>query len=881
MILKRLNFNRLIALILAISYLSSGLHAQIKSPVEFFGFEPGSDGNLFLYEELVKYLESIDQASDRVKMFQIGQSPQGRPMYIACISSESNLSNLDNLKDYNRQLALDDKLTDSETEKLVKDGKVFVLATLSMHSTEVAPSQSSSLMAYDLATTNDPEKLSWLNNVVFMLNPCHNPDGMDMVVNNYRKFKGTKYEGSSMPGVYHQYVGHDNNRDFVTLSQKDTRAIASIYNLDWFPQVMVEKHQMGSTGVRYFVPPVHDPIAENIDAELWNWTGVFGSNMMRDMTSNGLAGVTQNYLFDDYWPGSTETCLWKNVIGMLTEGASVKVATPVFVEANELQVAGKGLSEYEKSINMPLPWEGGWWHLSDLVKYEMVSMLSILKTASMYREEILRYKHRLTVSEVNKGRSQAPYYFLFPARQNDCSELAILVNLLKEHGVKVYTVTEEVTTGNSVIEKGSVVVPLAQPFRPFIKEVLEAQEFPVRHYTPGGEVIKPYDIASWCLPLHFGVHSVRLDTRLPALENNIREITEEYTLGKRDIDEVITAIFPVSNNESFLAAFTAAKEGLSVSRTSDESVINSTLISKGSFIIQDNRKSSGKLDEIIGQLKVTPVIVREGTLPASIPVSIPRIALVETNFHDMDAGWCRYVLDTYSVPYKTVRPGDFSTLALAELYDVVIFPGVPKSILMEGKYGSDDDYHVANYPPEFTKGMGKEGMAKLMDFTDKGGIIISWEESAGLFEGTLQIEKGTIKEEFQLPYRNISKQLEKSGLYCPGSLIKVDLLPDHPITLGMESSAGVFFRGEPVFMTTIPNFDMDRRVIGTTARKELLMSGYMEKEELVREKPLLIWMKKGQGQFVLFGFNPLFRASTHGTYKLFFNSLLLPKSTTP
>ena len=369
MILKRLNFNRLIALILAISYLSSGLHAQIKSPVEFFGFEPGSDGNLFLYEELVKYLESIDQASDRVKMFQIGQSPQGRPMYIACISSESNLSNLDNLKDYNRQLALDDKLTDSETEKLVKDGKVFVLATLSMHSTEVAPSQSSSLMAYDLATTNDPEKLSWLNNVVFMLNPCHNPDGMDMVVNNYRKFKGTKYEGSSMPGVYHQYVGHDNNRDFVTLSQKDTRAIASIYNLDWFPQVMVEKHQMGSTGVRYFVPPVHDPIAENIDAELWNWTGVFGSNMMRDMTSNGLAGVTQNYLFDDYWPGSTETCLWKNVIGMLTEGASVKVATPVFVEANELQVAGKGLSEYEKSINMPLPWEGGWWHLSDLVKY--------------------------------------------------------------------------------------------------------------------------------------------------------------------------------------------------------------------------------------------------------------------------------------------------------------------------------------------------------------------------------------------------------------------------------------------------------------------------------------------------------------------------------
>ena len=65
--------------------------------------------------------------------------------------------------------------------------------------------------------------------------------------------------------------------------QKDTRVISAIYSKDWFPQVMIEKHQMGSTGVRYFVPPMADPIATNIDEGIWNWSWVFGSAMAKDM----------------------------------------------------------------------------------------------------------------------------------------------------------------------------------------------------------------------------------------------------------------------------------------------------------------------------------------------------------------------------------------------------------------------------------------------------------------------------------------------------------------------------------------------------------------------------------------------------------------------
>ena len=257
----------------------------------------------------------------------------------------------------------------------------------------------------------------------------------------------------------------------------------------------------------------------------------------------------------------------------------------------------------------------------------------------------------------------------------------------------------------------------------------------------------------------------------------------------------------------------------------------------------------------------------------------------------MDAGWTRFVLDTYHIPYTVLKPGDFSKTAFADDFDAVIFPSSSKSILMSGKYGSGSKYYVTSYPPEYTKGIGKEGMKKLMAFVDQGGLIISWGGSTKLFEGTLTIsqekekdkdkdkddEEEGAKEEFQLPFTDVSDQMKKAGFDCPGSLVKINLKKDHPLTLGMPGSVGVFFRGQPAFRTSVPNFDMDRRVIGITPEKGIRISGYLAKEELLGNKPLMIWMKKGKGQFVLFGFNPNFRASTHATYKLLFNSILLPE----
>jgi hypothetical protein len=856
--------------------------AQVQPPKDFFGFEPGTDRELFNYEQLISYLQKLDEASGMVKMVEIGKSPLGKPMYICFISSEENINRLDELKEINRKLALDPNLADKERDSLVKKGKVFFLATLSMHSSEVGPSQSAPIIAYELIT-GTPDVIqnskfniqNFLSDVVYMMVPCHNPDGMDMIVDHYIKYKGTKSEGSSFPGVYHKYTGHDNNRDFVSLSQSDTRAIAAIYNKDWFPQVMVEKHQMGSSGVRYYIPPPHDPIAENIDAGIWNWMGVFGSGMMKDMTRDGLKGIAQNYLFDDYWPGSTETCIWKNVIGMLTEGASADMATPIYIEPNELAVGGKGLSEYEKSINMPELWPGGWWRLSDLVAYEKSSTYSIIKTSAEYKEDILRFRNDLCRKEVQKGLTEAPYYFIIPKKQHDPGEMVHMVNLLIEHGVNVFENTYLTDLiGGIMVFPGDLVVPLAQPFRSFIKEMLEKQAYPLRHYTPNGEIMKPYDITSWSLPLHNGVDVKEITVNDPELPKALKLLSGAYDLKKGLMTEFWGLALPVERNESFKAAFLAYSLGLPVERLTDTLIHRGESINPGSFIIY-GLGGKDKLDQLYKEMTVDPVFLVEKPVYKAEKLTMPRIALIETNMHDMDAGWTRFIFDTYHLPFTIVKPGDFEKTDFTEKYDVVVFPSANKDLLMEGKYKTEsDDYRLTGYPAEFTKGMGENGFNNLLKYLDNGGLIVSWGASTDLFTGVLKIKRSETEiEEFQLPFSNISKKLE--GLYVPGSFVKIELKEGHPLTLGMPAESGIFYRGNPVFSTSQPDFDMDRRVIGKFPKKDILLSGYIEKEELLSDKSCMIWLKKGKGQLVLFAFNPQFRASTAADYKLLFNALLL------
>lgn len=843
---------------------------KITTPKEHFGFQPGSEGNLYTYEQLIDYLQILDKHSDRLKMEPIGESPMGKPMYALFMSSEKNIENLEELKKMNREIMLNPNLSEAAQSKLVDQAKVFVLGTLSMHSNEVGPMTAASLIAYDYATKQDPDMLSYFEDVVYMMVPNHNPDGQNMVVENYLKYKGTKYEGATLPGLYHKYVGHDNNRDFITLSQSDSKAISSITSTTWFPQVMVEKHQMGYLGPRYFVPPNHDPIAVNIDPGLWNWNGVFGTNIMRDLTNEGLKGISQHYAFDNYWPGSTETCLWKNVMAFLTEAARVDYATSLYIEPNELSVSGKGLAEYDISTNMPDPWLGGWWTLNDIIDLELGSTKSIIKTAAKNKKEILSFTNNLCKKEVKRGSTQAPYYYILPAEQHDAGQLVAFVNLMLEHGIQVSRLKEDIVFESTIFPKGSVVVPMAQPFRAFVKEVMEDQEFPLRHYTKDGPMIKPYDITSWSLPLHMGLESHEINEQIVDLKGKLAPVTEKIIIETPIADEAKYLVLPVEQNRSFAIAFQLMSEGETVYRFTQDNA----LAKQGSFAVKLSAKNKTMLQNKIRENNEFASF-SNAKIEGLVELNNPKIGLIETWNHDMDAGWLRYVMDSHGIPFQLIRPDGLKTLDLAA-FDVLIFPSSSKDILLEGKRkGAEGAYSPSSLPPEYVVGMGKEGLKKVMEFVQAGGNVVSWGNSTDLFMSPMKITIGKEEEEFELPISNISTKLKKKGLYVAGSLATVNVKANHPLTYGLEKTANVFYRGDPVFQTSQPGFEIDRRVVASFPKEDICPSGYMENEELLAKLPAAVWIKKGEGQMVFFSFSPQFRSSTSGVYKFLFNALLL------
>ena len=77
---------------------------------------------------------------------------------------------------------------------------------------------------------------------------------------------GTPFEGTSPPELYHEYVGHDNNRDWYIFSQPETRLTVSQLHNVWHPQIVYDVHQQGAFASRMFVPPWLDPVDPNIDA---------------------------------------------------------------------------------------------------------------------------------------------------------------------------------------------------------------------------------------------------------------------------------------------------------------------------------------------------------------------------------------------------------------------------------------------------------------------------------------------------------------------------------------------------------------------------------------------------------------------------------------
>jgi hypothetical protein len=489
--------------------------SSVPSPESVLGFEIGADRRLADWEEITTYLNVLATASDRVKLDTLGTTTQGRPFVALTISSRENLARLDRYLEVQRKLADPRRIeSDEEAEELIREGRVVVMITGGIHSTEVGGYQVPMRLAYRLASGEDETTRMILDRAIVLLVPSLNPDGSQMVVDWYESTLGQPWEGVGPPFLYHHYVGHDNNRDWYAFTQKETRIVVTKLHNVWHPQIVHDIHQMGQRGPRFFVPPWTDPIEPNVDPLLVAGINALGTAVAWEMYGQGKTGIVVNAIFDAWTPARAYQH-YHGGVRILTETASARLATPVTIPFDSL-AGRRGVDPTVPSWRFPQPWPGGEWRLADIVDYMESGAMALLKQAALYRERWLRNFYRIGRRAI-AGWEGWPKAYLIPAEGQNPDGLADLLRVLVTGDVEVHRALSGFTADGRRYPAGTYVIPMAQPYSSFAKTLLEPQRYPALEEYPGGPLRTPYDATAHTLPLLMGVEVIAAD-ELPAVE---------------------------------------------------------------------------------------------------------------------------------------------------------------------------------------------------------------------------------------------------------------------------------------------------------------------------------------------------------------------------
>ena len=825
----------------------SAAPAQLQSPSRFLGFEVGADRKLADYHQIVSYFEQLAERSPRMEIEKMGETTEGNDFVLAVISSPENLRNRKHYQEIARRLADPRGLSRQQIDSLVRVGKTIILLTNNIHSTEIASSQMSMELAYQLVTATDQDTERRLDNVILLLVPSLNPDGQIMVTEWYRKYIGTRYEGGSMPWLYHHYTGHDNNRDWYMLTQQETRAMTRTAYKEWFPQVWLDMHQMGSSGPRIFVPPYADPIAPSVSPLMWRGINLIGSNMAWRLEQAGKSGVVSQYTFDAYYPGSVDSNPeFKNIFSLIIELASARMATPIEFDRNELSGGGKGLAEYRVTTNFPNPWPGGVWRLRDIMDYEIIASNAMLETVADHPADFMRGTATMALEQIAAG--QPDEYWRIPRDQRDPVTAARLAHLLDDNAAEVLVTPSE------------FLVPTAQPYGKFVAELLGTQRYPEVRTQAGGPILRPYDNTTWSLPLLMGVEVTK--GIVPAAEiSAARPIADsDWPRGKVDGEGPVYALGRNTNN-AFRLVNAILRDGGRVSVATDDFASGGAGYPAGTFIIEKGADLAALASRY--HVTLTALPRKPG---ATSPQHAVRVGLYKPWNASMDEGWTRWVLEQYDFGLKNIDNAAMKAGKLKASFDAIILPSVSKSIIVTGRSANTGrGRSFEELPPEYAGGIGDEGLEALKEFVDAGGTLITLASSGEL-----------ASDELNLPVRNALASVGDDDFSAPGSLLRVHLDPDNPVNYGMPSEAAIFVDDAIAYQTTPPPPGIERSAVATypAASEDILLSGWATGLDNLERRDAAVAFARGKGKIVMFGFRVQNRAQTEGTFKLLFNAIL-------
>ncbi len=816
----------------------------ITTPSEHLGRPLGVDFQLADWEEVSSYYRLLGEQSPNVQTLEVGETTEGRDFLIMVISSEENLANLDQIKQRARMLADPRGKSDEELRDAVENGVPIIFVSCQIHSTETAGSQFSMELAHTLATSDEAPWKSAREQAVTVIYTT-NPDGVDEVARWYREHVGGPYEASGLLRLYQLYTGHDNNRDWFMLTQDETRIVTEMLYTEWFPTIYWDVHQQGSNGERMFVPPYRDPLNPNLDPGIITAIDAIGSRALLDMTRDGLTGISTGVSYDMWWNGGNRNVpVRHNIVGILTEAASVDIATPLFLPRNELR-APSGLGAYEPSNRFPAPWPGGWWRLRDIIDYEMGFARSLMATVT--REPDLWLTNALEASQrsIAAGAEQGPRAWIIPSDNRDPAAVRRLVDVLIRTGVEIHVSDNEITADGRTYPAGSLVIQRAQPYGTHVKDLLDVQRYP--------EGDPPYDVAGWTLSYLLGVRRVEVMSPLPEdVELRLLERANEFSPSRT---------FSSRDSDSWRQVFQLLKDGQGVRYVVDGE-------QAGRFLPQDAD---------------SPEDADEGDV-LSIE-RMPRVGLYSPWSGSMDEGWMRWVLEEWGVPYVSVKNEMLRAGQLDDFLDVLIVADISGRQLDEGRA-------AGTIPPEYARGLAPEGAVAIEEFVRAGGTLITFDSAS---DWAIQL--------FELPLVNVAR--ESREFSCPGSVLRG--IPETadaamPFTADLPASVPLFFSGSGAFRDFT---EKERRDAGLDPRADpstrpgerrdaqwgprpqtllryaperVLLSGWIQRPEVIENRAAWMRAEVGDGAVHLFAFRPQYRGWSQSTFPLIWRAMLFEQA---
>ena len=277
-----------------------------------------------------------------------------------------------------------------------------------------------------------------------------------------------------------------------------------------------------------------------------------------------------------------------------------------------------------------------------------------------------------------------------------------------------------------------------------------------------------------------------------------------------------------------------------------------------------------------------PLVDREGRLNDQGQLMLTRMGLYKSHVSAIDEGWTRWLLERRAaVGLKSIHDSDVRAGNLQETFDAIIIPDQGRAAILNG-------HRKGAMPDEYTGGLGEQGVNALREFVEAGGTLVCLNRASDF-----------AIEQFKLPVKDIVDVLPRTDFYVPGSILRIELDANDPITKGMPKESIAWVENSPVFEVpgsadaSSASSAKGEQAAGEGARdpnhgpmlpvrviawypkdKDPLLSGWLLGRERIKGKAALVEVGMGKGRIILFGFRPQYRGQSLATYPLFFNAIM-------